>query len=41
MSDLVLDTHALIWYLEKSPKLTGPASTAIKSSLGAGRVLYV
>ena len=41
MTDLVLDTHALVWYLEASPKLTAPAKAAIKSSLAAGRVLYV
>ena len=41
MSDLVLDTHALIWYLEKSPRLTEPARTAIKSCLAAGRVIYI
>ena len=41
MTDLVLDTHALIWYLEKSPKLSEAAKAAIKSSIGDGRVLYV
>ena len=41
MTDLVLDTHTLIWYLEKSPRLTEPARAAIKSSLDAGHVLYI
>lgn len=41
MSDLVLDTHVLIWYLEKSPRLAEPAKAAIKSALGAGQILYV
>jgi PIN domain nuclease of toxin-antitoxin system len=41
MTDLVLDTHALIWYLEKSPKLSESAKAAIKSSIEDGRVLYV
>jgi PIN domain nuclease of toxin-antitoxin system len=41
MTDLVLDTHALIWYLEKSPRLSESAKGAIKSSIGDGRVLYV
>jgi len=36
-----LDTHALIWYLEKSARLSEPAKAAIKSSLAGGRVLYV
>jgi PIN domain nuclease of toxin-antitoxin system len=28
MSDLVTDTHALIWYLEDSPNLSVPANEA-------------
>jgi PIN domain nuclease of toxin-antitoxin system len=41
MTDLVLDTHALIWYLEKSPRLSDPARGAVKSCVDAGGVLYV
>jgi PIN domain nuclease of toxin-antitoxin system len=41
MSDLLLDTHALIWYLEKSPRLSGAAREAIKSAVHGGQVLYV
>jgi len=41
MSDLVLDTHALIWYLEKSSKLSHAAKVAIKATLAGGAVLYV
>jgi PIN domain nuclease of toxin-antitoxin system len=41
MTDLVLDTHALVWYLEKSSRLTEPARAAIKSALEAGHILYV
>lgn len=41
MSHLVLDTHVLIWYLAKYPKLTDPAKSAIKSTLQSGQMLYV
>lgn len=41
MSALVLDTHALIWYLEKSPALSDVARAAIKSCVMAGSALYV
>ncbi|HWE95701.1 MAG TPA: PIN domain-containing protein [Tepidisphaeraceae bacterium] len=41
MSALVLDTHALIWYLEKSPRLSGAAHAAIKAAVGSGALLHV
>ncbi len=41
MTDLVLDTHALVWYLERSNRLSDAARSAIKSCLEARRVLYV
>ncbi|MDB5301539.1 MAG: Ribonuclease VapC, partial [Phycisphaerales bacterium] len=41
MSALVLDTHALIWYLEKSPRLSGAAHAAIKAAVGSGDLLHI
>ena len=41
MSDLLLDTHALVWYLARSTNLTDAARSAIKSSLAAGETLYI
>lgn len=41
MTDLLLDTHALIWYLEKSPNLSAAARAAITASVAAGHALYV
>lgn len=41
MTDLVLDTHAFVWYLEKSANLSEPARSAIKSCLGTGHVLHI
>jgi PIN domain nuclease of toxin-antitoxin system len=41
MPGLVLDTHATIWYLEASPKLSATALTAIRAALSAGDPVYV
>lgn len=41
MSDLALDTHALLWYLEKSDKLSEVAKSAIKQTIASGGVLNV
>src|SRR2546426_1162433 len=41
VSALVLDTHALIWYLQKSARLVEPARTAIKLCVDSGELLYV
>lgn len=41
MSGLVLDTHATIWYLEVSPKLSATVQTAILAALNAGDPVHV
>jgi PIN domain nuclease of toxin-antitoxin system len=41
VSALVLDTHAVIWFLADSPLLSKPAMTAIESSLAAGFPVHV
>jgi len=41
MSGLVVDTHALIWYLTASPRLSGSALTRIENTIAAGDVVYV
>lgn len=41
MSGLLLDAHALVWYLEKSNKLSEPARSAIKAAVSCGHALYV
>lgn len=41
MSSVLLDTHALIWYLEKSPRLGASARSAIKACIQGGDALYV
>lgn len=41
MAGLVLDTHATIWYLEASPRLSAGALGAIRASLVAGESVYV
>ena len=41
MSDLVLDTHAIVWYLARSPRLSSAAKAAIKAAVDAGGTLYV
>ena len=35
MNGLLLDTHALIWWSAKSPRLSEPARAAIQSNAGA------
>lgn len=41
MSSVVLDTHAVIWYLEQSPLLSAKARGAIKAAVGAGYPVFV
>lgn len=41
MPSLVLDTHATIWYLESSPRLSSTALAAICSSLASGDTVFV
>ncbi len=41
MTNLVLDTHVLIWYFYDAPLISDPANNAINASLAALKVLYV
>lgn len=41
MPDLVTDTHALIWYLEDSPRLGPDARSAFEACDGGESVIYV
>lgn len=41
MAGLVLDTHAALWYLESSPKLSARALAAIQAALAAGDPVHV
>lgn len=41
MSSLVADTHSVIWYLSRSPRLSTPARNAIHDAINAGYPVYV
>lgn len=41
MTGLLLDTHATIWYLEASLRLSSTALTAIQSCLNNGEPVYI
>ncbi|WP_228014505.1 hypothetical protein [Fortiea sp. LEGE XX443] len=41
MSDLVTDTHALIWYLEDSPNLSTAANQAFERCDRGEIVIYI
>jgi PIN domain nuclease of toxin-antitoxin system len=41
MSALVLDTHALVWYVEASPRLSANARTAIQTAVQASEAVWV
>lgn len=41
MSAVVTDTHALIWYLNKSPKLSLAAHLAFSEAESDGKFIYV
>lgn len=37
----LLDTHAVLWYLEDSKELSAPARTTIEEAIADGRHVYV
>lgn len=37
----LLDTHAVLWYLEDSKELSAPACTTIEEAIADGRHVYV
>lgn len=41
MAGLVTDTHAVIWYLQLSPRLSATARAAIKTAISGGDPVYV
>jgi PIN domain nuclease of toxin-antitoxin system len=41
MPGLVVDTHALIWYLTASPRLSRSALTRMEATIAAGDGVYV
>jgi PIN domain nuclease of toxin-antitoxin system len=41
MGSLVLDTHAVVWYLESSPRLSPAALAAIRGATAAGDRVHV
>jgi PIN domain nuclease of toxin-antitoxin system len=41
MGSIVLDTHSLIWFLERSSQLSQAASAAIASVLTSNDLLYI
>ncbi|HEY2587545.1 MAG TPA: type II toxin-antitoxin system VapC family toxin [Tepidisphaeraceae bacterium] len=41
MTELVLDTHALIWYLASSPRLSHTAAQAIRDAISRGHRLAI
>ena len=41
MAGLVVDTHALVWYLLGSPRLSVTARSRLDAALAAGEPLYV
>jgi PIN domain nuclease of toxin-antitoxin system len=41
MSDLVTDTHALIWYLEDSPRLSPRANQAFDKCDAGEIIIYI
>lgn len=41
MPSIVLDTHASIWYLEKSPRLSATVDAAIQSAIAAGDPVWI
>lgn len=38
---MVLDTHTVLWYLERSQKLSSIARTAIENAIGEARDVYI
>jgi PIN domain nuclease of toxin-antitoxin system len=41
VNGLVLDTHAAVWYLQASSKLSAPSLAAIQACLAAGKPVFV
>lgn len=41
MSDLVIDTHAAVWYFAKSPKMSTSARTVINNAVANGNVIIL
>lgn len=41
MAGVVADTHAAVWYLLSSPRLSGGAASRIKSTIAQGEPVYV
>ncbi|HUT36252.1 MAG TPA: type II toxin-antitoxin system VapC family toxin [Planctomycetota bacterium] len=41
MAAVVADTHALLWYVFSSPKLSAPALRAMEEALSSGDGIYV
>lgn len=41
MASLALDTHALVWCVEGSPQLSGPALAALQIAVALGEPIYV
>ena len=41
MSDLVIDTHAAVWYFAKSPQLSANARNALNTAIANGFVIIL
>ncbi|GBC78114.1 Ribonuclease VapC22 [bacterium HR08] len=41
MGSVVADTHAIIWYLAASPRLSAAALASLEATLHAGDVIYI
>jgi PIN domain nuclease of toxin-antitoxin system len=41
VSDIAVDTHSLLWYLQTAPKLSPTADQAIRTTLAAGHRVFV
>ncbi len=41
MNNLVIDTHAAIWYFEKSPELSAIARTSINKAAANGNIIIL
>jgi len=41
MADVVIDTHAIVWYLAGDPQLSAKAVQALRSATAAGDVIHV
>ena len=41
MSDLVVDTHAAVWYFAKSPRMSATARNAVNNAIANGVVIIL